>query len=150
MKKISFPITGMHCASCAVNIQRKLQKTAGVSEANVNYANESAVVEYDENQCSDKQLNDAVESLGYKAHLNQTNEDVVGNERARELKDLKQKLSVSGVLTVLLLIGAMFPFAPAFLKNEWLMWILATPIQFWVGGQYYRSTWSGLKNRTAN
>src|SRR5258708_31536215 len=151
MKKVSFPVTGMHCASCAVNIQRKLQRTPGVIEANVNYANEHAVVEYDEKECNDKQLGNAVESLGYKAYLNTKNdEDIIADERVKELKELKQKLTISSILTIFLLIGAMVAFAPLFLKNMWVMWILATPIQFWVGGQYYRSTWSGLKNRTAN
>ncbi len=151
MKKVSFPITGMHCASCAVNTQRKLQRTPGVMNANVNYANEQATVEYDEQKCDMDTLCSAVESLGYKAHSGNVNgEDIVSKERAREIKALKQKLIVSGVLNVILLIGAMLPFAPAFLKNIWVMWLLSTPIQFWAGGQYYQSAWSGLKNRTAN
>lgn len=151
MKKVSFPISGMHCASCAVNIQRKLNKIPGIKEANVNYANEQVTVEYDEQQCDVEYLYESVESLGYKAHPNaKDSDDVIATERAKELKDLKLKLSVSGVLTVLLLIGAMVPFAPDFLKKMWVMWLLATPVQFWAGGQYYQSAMAGLKNRTAN
>src|SRR3989339_2009061 len=78
------------------------------------------------------------------------NEDVAERERARELRDLKGKLWVSGGLTGLLLLGVMVPGAPEGLRNLWLMWILATPVQFWVGWQYYQSAWSGLKNRAAN
>ncbi|HBB02707.1 TPA: hypothetical protein DCZ16_02865 [Candidatus Peregrinibacteria bacterium] len=44
MKKTTIPITGMHCASCAINIERKLKKLDGVSNANVNYATNRAVV----------------------------------------------------------------------------------------------------------
>lgn len=151
MKKVSFPVTGMHCASCAVNIQRKLQKISGVVSANVNYANEQAAVEYDETQCSVKKLSAAIESLGYKAYPDaKESGNIIDHERAQELKEFKKKLAVSGVLNILLLVGAMVPFAPEFLKNVWVMCLLATPIQFWVGGQYYQSAWSGLKNRIAN
>lgn len=151
MKKITFPITGMHCASCAVNVQRKLSQVAGVVQVGVNYANEQAVVEYDEQVCAKNQLEQAVKSLGYTPHLSVTNgEDVIADDRRRELTDLQRKLLVSGVLNLILLIGAMVPIAPDWLKNMWLMWLLATPIQFWAGGQYYQSAWSGLKNRTAN
>ncbi|KKT97120.1 MAG: Copper-translocating P-type ATPase, partial [Microgenomates group bacterium GW2011_GWB1_45_17] len=152
MKKLSFPITGMHCASCAMNIQRKLLKTSGVASANVNYANEQATVEFDENMCSEPQLGKAVESLGYKAHIGEQkgSEDIVEEARAHDLTELKRKLWVSGILSALLLTAAMIPFAPPFLKNPWLMWLLATPVQFWAGWQYYQSAWSGLKNRSAN
>ncbi len=151
MKKISFPISGMHCASCAVNIQRKLRKTKGVETANVNYANEQATVEYDDAQCSERDVDKAISAIGYTAHIGaQNGEDIIAQERERELKELKQKLLYSSVFTALLLIGAMVPFAPAFLKNMWVMWLLSTPVQFWIGWQYYRSAWSGLKNRTAN
>src|SRR5258708_5148926 len=151
MKKISFPISGMHCASCAVNIQRKLGKTKGVKSSSVNYANEQATIEYDESTCTEQDLSNTVASIGYTAHIGTSDgEDIIAKERERELKELKKKLLVSGVLTTFLLIGSMVPFAPAFLKNMWVMWLLSTPVQFWVGWQYYRSAWSGLKNRTAN
>lgn len=151
MKKKSFPISGMHCASCAVNIQHALHKLPGVANASVNYANEQASIEYDEDAYNDEAVQKTVESLGYKAHLDAHNDqDVIAVERAKELSGLKKKLVVSISLNILLLIGAMLPFAPEILKQMWVMWLLATPIQFWAGGQYYRSTLSGLKNRTAN
>ncbi|HKY73694.1 MAG TPA: heavy metal translocating P-type ATPase, partial [Patescibacteria group bacterium] len=152
MMKTTFPITGMHCASCAVNIQRTLSKMKGVASANVNYANEQATVEYDESCCNENGLSKTVESLGYKAHIGaKNNEDIAEQERAKELHILKKKLFVSAILTILLLVGAMIPFAPAtLLKIPWIAFLLAAPVQFWAGWQYYQTTWSGLKNRTAN
>lgn len=151
MKKITFPITGMHCASCATNIQRRVKKVPGVAEASVNYANEQAMVGYDERQAGEQDLAAAVTSLGYTPHFSvEEGQDVIALDRQRELQDLKRKLLVSGVLNLILLIGAMLPGAPAMLQNVWLMWVLATPIQFWAGWQYYQSAWSGLKNRTAS
>lgn len=149
--KSSFHISGMHCASCAANIQRKLAKTNGVVSANVNYANEQAVVEYENDLCTPEYIKKTVSSLGYTAHIGEEGqEDIVERERAKELLTLQRKLVVSSIATALLLFGVMVPFSPPILKNMWIMWLLATPVQFWVGKQYYQSTWSGLKNRLAN
>lgn len=146
----NFRISGMHCASCALNIERKLKKTPGVSSAAVNYGSETATVEFNESQAKPQDLAKAVSSLGYQAHLGEESESKVEAEKKAELKKLVQKLVVSSLFTSLLLIGAMLPFAPAWLTNPYLMWLLATPVQFWVGWSFYQSTWSGLQNRSAN
>jgi len=83
----------------------------------------------------------AVEKIGYKAHVGEENsEDVAELERKRYLAEVKHKLWVSVALTLPLFV----------LNNEWIALVLATPVQFWVGRQFYQSTWSGLKNRMAN
>jgi P-type Cu+ transporter len=150
-KSLSFHVSGMHCASCASNVQRKLQNTPGVKNAQVNYANEQATIEVDEHHFDASKAKSAVKDLGYVAHIGvHDHSDLSEKERQLELKNLQQKLSVSGILTILLLIGAMLPMAPEFLKNNLLMLILATPVQFWVGRRYYQSAWSAFKNRTTN
>lgn len=146
----SFRISGMHCASCAKNIERKLEQTKGVSQATVNYGSETASVEYDSHLAKSRDLEAAVTSLGYTPHLEEESESEVEAEKQRELNDLKQKLVISIIFTVLLLLGAMLPGAPSFLTNPWIQLVLATLVQFYVGRRYYQSTWSGLKNRTAN
>jgi Cu+-exporting ATPase len=151
-KKTTFHVSGMHCASCALNIGKGLENVPGVKSAHVNYANEQATVEH-EDSCTTNDFAKAVEDVGYTAITgkeNESQEDLVEKEKAKELKDLKTKLVWSSFFTFFLLIGAMIPFAPAILKNYWVMWVLSTPVQFWVGAQYYKSTWSGLKNRTSN
>jgi len=150
-KTISFHISGMHCASCASNIQRKLSKTEGVVVASVNYANEQATLDIDEKLFNGEVATEAVESLGYKAHIGvEDTTDLAEKERNAEIDSLKKRLSVSAVLTVFLLIGAMVPFSPEILKNPWVMFVLATPVQFWVGRNYYRSAWSAFLNKTTN
>jgi Cu2+-exporting ATPase len=146
----SFRISGMHCASCASNIQRSLQKLPSVSAAAVNYGNEHATVAFDPTQLSSERFVQVVSELGYQAHLEDLDPQEVERERAATLQDLWRKLLVSSVLTVLLLIGSMLPWAPAVLKNAWLLMVLATPVQFWAGRQYYLSAWSALKNKTTN
>lgn len=150
-KTLSFHVSGMHCVSCASNIARKLNKTEGVINAQVNYANEQATVTVDESKFDEKNAASVVKSLGYTAHIGMhDHSDVSEKEREQELKKIKIQLFVSGILTILLLTGAMIPFAPAVLKNSLVMFILATPVQLWVGKRYYQSAWSALLNKTTN
>lgn len=147
---VSFHVSGMHCASCASNIQRKLRKTTGVEEASVNYANEQATVIFDSKKAGQKDIEKAIKSIGYVAHFdNDLNADLAEKERDRELKSLKTTLYLSGALT-LILISTMLPGMPMFLSNPWLLWLLATPIQFWAGKRFYKGAWSGIKNGSAN
>jgi P-type Cu+ transporter len=156
MSKQVVPIIGMHCASCAVNIERKLKKLTGMQSASVNYANEKALVEYDETQCNPAIISDAVSSLGYTAIFKDNNVGAQSSEdaaRASQLKALKSKLVISVILTVLILVGSfpqIFPLAPEFLQNPIILLVLATPIQFVIGWQFYRSTFGSIKNHTTN
>ena len=68
--QLSFHVSGMHCASCAANIQRSLRKLDGVSQAGVNYANEQAVVQYDQTALSPDAIAQAVTNAGYTPQLN--------------------------------------------------------------------------------
>lgn len=141
---ISFHISGMHCASCAANIQRKLSKTEGVTSATVNYGNSQGVVTFDPQKCDLKDIENAVSSLGYKAHVQKTGHehaDLAEEERIKDLALLKRKLVIGGVVTIILMF---------FVKDPFIMLILATPVQFWVGRDYYLSALSALKNKTAN
>lgn len=144
-------ISGMHCASCAVLIAKGLQELPGVKSANVNYANEQALIEHD-TSCTVEDLIMQVKNTGYKAILfnNTDTENIIDKEKQKEFKALKGKLLTSIVLTIFLLIGAMVSSAPSILKNPYVMWLIATPVQFWIGAQYYQSTLSGLKRRSAN
>ncbi|MCC6711271.1 MAG: copper-translocating P-type ATPase [Candidatus Pacebacteria bacterium] len=145
---VAFHVSGMHCASCASNTSRKLNKTKGVIEANVNYANEQATVVFDDKQASTTDLVAVVSSLGYGAHL-EVDEDIQEKERVKELKLMKNKLVVGGILAIILLLG-MLPNLPAIFYNPWFQWLLATPVQFWAGLRFYQGAWSSLKNRTTN
>lgn len=101
-ESLSFHVSGMHCASCASNIQRKLRKTPGVEEASVNYANEQATVRFDQSKVKKQALVQAVADVGYTAHLDsEADSDLAEQERAAELTDLKKKLVISGGLTAI-------------------------------------------------
>ena len=240
MKKKTYKIHGMHCASCAGTIERVLLKTAGVRSAAVNFASESALVEFDENIVLESGLSRAVESVGYKFDTGfQTKRDeviddkgsktisikvlgmdsphcamVVENalkklpgvknieidfsnqrakvvfipqklivsdifkvitdagykpieeegeaekildkekvEREKQLKILKRKLWMGGILSAFIFFGSFsewFPFVPQVLSNNWMLLALTTPVQFWVGWQFYGGLKLLVKYRTAD
>lgn len=67
MTKKKFKITGMHCTSCAMNIDGELEDTEGVKEANTNYAKQETVVEFDEKKLDEKKVLEIIKSVGYTA-----------------------------------------------------------------------------------
>ncbi|OGD07754.1 hypothetical protein A3H89_02570 [Candidatus Amesbacteria bacterium RIFCSPLOWO2_02_FULL_48_11] len=154
-RSITIPIAGMHCASCAVNIQRLLQRNPGVSTASVNYATEKASIVYDSAQTDPQQISAVIEKLGYKALITNPDElvDVRQQAKDREIVVLKNKFLLSALVSALLLwatLPLLMQTAPLPLKNSYLHFFLASLVQFWVGRDFYRSTWASLKNRTAN
>ena len=158
-EKKAFPIIGMHCASCAKLIERNLRKVPGVIDASVNYASEQASVEYEMGALNDKNLSDAVNSAGYKAVLEteeksgRSMDDIKTEAKLRELSDLKRKVLVSSVLSILVFLGSFpewFGFTPAIFKDPLHLMILSGIVQFWAGWSFYQATWSGLRNRTAS
>ncbi len=153
--KKTFSVKGMHCASCVRTIERSLAKTKGIKNAVVNLATEKATVTYDQDICSEDQIASTVSNVGYKVITQNeiVSEDQEKIEKAKELKDLRNKVFVSLFLGGLILWGS-FPglinTAPIFLKNFFVQLILAIPVQFWAGSMFYRATIPALKHRTAN
>lgn len=161
INKTAFPIIGMHCASCARLIERSLTKTKGVVAASVNYGSEQASVEYDPSICKTQDLESAVSRTGYKAVLNTkavSAEDIKEIAKLKQLKELKMKVIVSGILSLILIVLSLpdmigirlVPDNLLPLPEGWLPMLLAIPVQFWAGKEFYLATWSGLKNRTAS
>lgn len=147
MKRTEFSIEGMHCASCAALINKGLQKAQGVSKANVNYASAKATVDFDEKITNEEKLIEVIKSRGYSA--------TVGTDREREKKlreaeilKLKKLLTIGVILSVpALIVGMLLMEIPYRME---ILLILATPVQFIVGKEFYLGAWSALKNKTAN
>jgi Cu+-exporting ATPase len=244
MKKETYKIQGMHCASCVATIERVLGKKAGVHSASVNFASESALIEFDENVISESSLVEVVEEAGYHLISKNTNTNTVkkneltagGNnqtismkvlgmdsphcamvvegaikklsgikntdvdfsnqrakvvfdpslsnvdeifkvitdsgykpikeegevedmldkekiEREKQLKVLKNKLIIGSILSVFIFLGSFpewFSFVPKILNNNWVLLLLTTPVQFWVGWQFYSGLKLVVKYRTAD
>lgn len=158
MKKISLPIIGMHCASCARLIEKKLIKTDGVIDANVNYASEIATVGFDEKITNEEKLVKAINETGYKAIHSTSDHDETADEikeeaKKKEIATLKLKVIISAVLSIFIFLGSFpewFAFVPSFLTNPVVLLLLTLPVQFWAGFEFYQATISGIKNRAAS
>ena len=151
--KKSYPIKGMHCASCVRVTERALKKTPGVKDAVVNLATAKATVTYDADNCTPQQLAASIAKTGYTLELEEKSEEIQKKEKQKELTKLRTKVIVSLAGGALILWGS-FPglmnTAPEILKNFFVQLLLATPIQFWAGSEFYRATIPALKHRTAN
>lgn len=151
----TFPVKGMHCASCVRVIERALKKINGVSDAVVNLATEKATVSYDSKVAKDRDFESAVSGVGYQLLINAVNKtaDEEKLEKQKELNDLRKKVFISLSLGGLIFWGS-FPglmnTSPLILREFWVQLLLATPVQFFAGFSFYKSTLSALRHRTAN
>lgn len=154
MKKTDFDIKGMHCASCSTLINRSLSKAEGVQEANVNYATGKALVIYDESKLSDADLIKIVQSKGYDALVSEGKVDVEQKEKEQreEIKKYRDNLILGLVFAVpAFIIGMVFMLFDIMMPYDgFILFLLATPVQFIVGSDIYRSFWVALKAKTAN
>ena len=162
MKKETYKINGMHCASCVATIEGVLLKTIGVQSASVNFASESALVEFDENVVSEKTLASVVESAGYvitkvsdmnNMDMNSHEHNHMEMERKEQVKEMKLKLIIGGFLSFFIFLGSFpewFSFVPKILNNNWFLLLLTTPVQFWVGWQFYSGLRLLVKHHTAD
>ncbi|MDP3999791.1 MAG: heavy metal translocating P-type ATPase [bacterium] len=173
-KKI-FIVRGMDCASCALAIERALTSLPELQSANVNYATEKAVVTGNQPLDSGKIIESVKEKTGYDL-VEETEgghsmeHGVMGHEmagmpeghdhakmlKAEEIKLLRNKFWAGAVLSVLVIalslpdyfpfIGELFPKTARF----FLLLIFATPIEFWVGKQFWTSSWASIKRWDVN
>ena len=156
-KEITLDLFGMTCANCALRIEKGLRKVAGVEDARVNFARETAYVRFD-NSVKPEDLFDKVESLGYKAsEHSEANADKTEDKHKAELRKLKTRFIISAVLSIPLLYTMVSHFSilsflplPAILMHPWIQFLLATPVQFWIGFPFYNGAYRALKNKAAN
>ncbi|MFH1650062.1 MAG: heavy metal translocating P-type ATPase [Candidatus Woesearchaeota archaeon] len=160
MTKKELQITGMHCASCSNLLTRTLKKVPGVTDANVNYATEKASITFDPNNAKEDDFVKAIRSKGYDVILNASSKDPYEAKSAADKEaftSLKNRLTVSLLFGVPAFIIGMFMMSDSVLfagiampYAAWILFILATPVQFYVGSVFYKGAWAALKNKSAN
>ena len=148
--KNSFPVLQMTCASCAVSVESIIKSQAGVVDANVNYANAKVSVEFIPSLIQVESLRKVVQSIGYDLMIDESKsgEETVENIQKENFNKLKKKTYWALALSVPVVVIGMFfmdmPFA-----NE-IMWVLSTPVLFWLGRDFYINAWKQAKHRSAN
>lgn len=155
-EKAEFDISGMTCAACAARIEKRLNKLDGVNKAAVNFAVETALVEYNPDEVSTADMMEAIKKLGYSLILKVENAEK-GDHKEREIQHQKGKFIFSAILAFPLLWAMVshfeftsFIWLPEMFMNPWVQLALATPIQFIVGGQFYIGAYKALRNKSAN
>jgi Cu+-exporting ATPase len=145
-KKSIFPVGGMTCASCVARVEEALSSVSGVISVSVNLASEMATVEYLE----DTGLADmrrAVKDAGYELGPEAQALEDVTTAAQREIRVLRNRFIVAAILASIILT---LSFSPSFVGQPYLLWALATPVQFWAGLRFYRGAWGALKHKTSD
>ena len=140
----------MSCASCAARVDKTLNGLPGVYQATVNYATAVAQVEYNPEICSDATLQSAVQDAGYDL-LVDTGEDAA--DKAEEIRltryrKIKRRTVAALLLSLPVMVISMFFEDISSLK--YVLWILATPVVFGLGREFYINAWRQLKHGTSN
>lgn len=146
----TFPVSDMSCASCAVRVDKTLNHQTGVVKASVNYATASATVEYNAEQTNAEKLKAAVQDAGYDLliNLNKDTSNKAEEAHTAKFRNLKIRTLWAIALSVpIVLIGMVFMHMPY--GNE-IMWILSTPVVFYLGSGFFVNAWKQLKHRSAN
>jgi Cu+-exporting ATPase len=158
-QKSVLAISGMTCASCVNRVQKALSKVSGVIEATVNFATEKATVEYIADQVTTGDLGRAIAAIGYTVVEMDESRDVDSEKAAREteFKKLKRKFLIGIIMVVPLFLlvhwdklGLSGLFALSRQANFILQLILQTPVQFWVGIQFYKGAFAAARHRTSD
>jgi P-type Cu+ transporter len=158
-KHETLPITGMTCANCALTIERNVRKLPGIETANVNLASERLNVVYDPSAVSHDDIVARVRKAGYEVpqvNIGEEMEDVEARAREAEIAHHWRRLIVGAVFTIPLLALSMardFGWLGAWASAAWfnyLLWALATPVQFYVGWDYYVGAYRSIRAGSAN
>jgi len=145
-KKSIFPVGGMTCASCVARVEEALLSVPGVISANVNLASEKATVEYTEGT-GIADLRQAVKDAGYELESEAETLEDVTTAAQRELQGVRNRFIFAAILASSIMA---LMWAPSFAGKPYLLWALATPVQFWAGWRFYRGAWGALRHKTAD
>lgn len=153
--RIDLPVVGMSCANCAAAVERSLKKAPGVREASVNLALERVTVLYDAGLTTTKTLADVVDKAGYQLILPSPDDVETAARKSAEQKVKRTLLAgmALGIPLFLLSMAADFGLLGDAGHANWFRWLLfalATPVQFYSGASYYRGALASIRNRSAN
>jgi Cu+-exporting ATPase len=144
-RKTIFPIEGLHCASCVANSEEAIMGVPGVISAAVNLASSRATVEY-VGELDVAALKHAVSEAGYELGAESATIEDVSLTAEREIKSLRSRFIVALTLgAIIILLG----FVPEFSGQAYLLWALATPVQFWAGWRFYKGAWAAMRHGRA-
>ena len=148
VQKRSLPVSGMTCAACANSVETILKKSGGVLNANVNFADHTALVEYDATT-NPEALQKALQAVGYDLILDvEDPSEVQETLRQEHYQEIKRRTIWSAILTLPVFILGMF-----FMDWEpgrWISLVLTIPILFWLGRSFFTNAFKQARHGKAN
>ncbi|MCF6360522.1 MAG: heavy metal translocating P-type ATPase [Cyclobacteriaceae bacterium] len=147
----TFPVTGMTCAACAVSVENALKDASGVAKAEVNYANASVKIEFEQLDSNTDTLKTTLNGLGYDMIV-EDDEDVAREEAEKQqASDLKilttHTIGAAGLTVPVMVIGMFYPNLPF---ANWIMMVLTLPVVAFFGKRFFVSAANQLKHKTTN
>lgn len=164
---VALAVGGMTCAACVARLEKVLRRRDGVLTAAVSLTAERADILYDPARIDENGLIDAATAAGFSADVMAEDDgrdgaaDALARQAAESRRDLAL-LAASAALTAPLVADMVLALAAggttggaagaeaAWRVPGWLQWLLATPVQFWIGARFYRGAWAAAKERGAN
>ena len=133
-KTQTFPVKNMTCAACAKSVENMLKFTEGVSDAVVNYAGSTVLVNYDSEQVDFTKMQAQVRAIGYDL-IEELDYEAIKRDKEKELKSTRRKFLVAVIFAVpVFLLSMVFTKVP---NSNYIMFVLSLPVIFYSGSQYY-------------
>ncbi len=143
----TYGVKGMTCAACATSLQSHLESNPGINQVSVNYADNSAFIEFDPTTITFKKIQKAADEIGYQV-VEYTEYDEEA-EYTKRLKNLRLKLTISAILTLPVFIISMF-LGETIPYTNYVLLILATPVLFWSGWEFFKIAVKKAQHLTTN
>lgn len=158
LRKLTVSVGGMTCAACVRRVEQAVGEVAGVRDVNVNLATARASIVYDPAAWGGvDEVKRVIRDSGYEylGIPDEMGEDPIAQAREREIRDLKKRVSVGAVLSVLVFVGSMQHWFPPLASIPrpvllYILLILTTPVVFWVGERFLAGAYKAAKKGTSD
>jgi len=143
-----YKVEGMSCTACAASVNSMLSSVEGVTSANVNFANQTVLVEFDPELATIPMMEKAVSDIGYRLI---TDKEMIADEEVREAKRLKRtrlNLAASFAFAIPVFIISMFLMDLPY--RNWIMLVLSCPVVFWFGREFFVIAWKRARHGDTN
>ena len=158
LRKLSVSVGGMTCAACVRRVEQAIREVAGVRDVSVNLATARASIVYDPDAWGGVDaVRRVIQDSGYEylGIPDEMGEDPISQAREREIGDLKRRVSVGAILSLLVFMGSMqhwFPFLASIPRPIVLytLFVLTTPVVFWVGERFLVGAYKAARKKTSD
>lgn len=144
----TYPVKGMSCASCASSVESMLRAQKGVTEANVNFASNSVLIDYNPDLVSMEALQKSISDIGFELVAAAPSSENLRKEKAERYKTLKLKVAGAALLSLPVFIISMFHIHVPF--QNWILLALSLPVVLWSGKHFYVNAWKKIRHGQTN